>query len=108
MKTTYFNPASVTVMSDNGKPLELGKVTTGNILLKEGNVFVVMPQDVRPWKHAAHNPLIYEGRFFSSRQKQNRNISLHGVISGETNLYEAYNQARVELDEFFTKLEALV
>ena len=108
MITRYIKTEKVAVISDNNEPLEPGKVTSGNILLKEDNVLVLMPQDVRPWKHAAHNPLIYEGRFFSSRQKQNGNISLHGVISGETNLYEAYNQARVELDEFFTKLEALV
>ena len=108
MITRYINDAKVAVISDNNKPLETGKVTSGNILLKEENVLVIMPQDVRPWKHAAHNPLIYEGRFFSSRQKQNGNISLHGVINGETDLNDAYVQARIELDEFFTKLEALV
>ena len=108
MRKQVFEKVTVTVLSDTNKSVEPGKVTSANVVVKAADDIVVMPQDVRPWKHAAHNPLIYEGRFFSSRQKQNGNISLHGVISGETNLYEAYNQARVELDEFFTKLEALV
>ena len=108
MHKQVFGNMNVIVLSDTNMCLESGKLTNANVILKDTEHFIVIPQDVKPWKHAAHNPLIYEGRFFSSRQKQNGNISLHGVISGKTNISDAYKQARQELDEFFKRLEAII
>ena len=108
MTTKLIENATVAVVSDSDKPLAHGKLTDGSFIFKDDRHLVVMPRHTRPCRHAPHNPLLYEGRFFTSRQKQNGNISLHGVISGSTNLCEAYIQARLDLDEFFTKLEAIV
>lgn len=107
MKTTIFRNMKVSVISGNETTMELGKVTPGNILLRDEEHMVVMPMSQRDWKRAPHNPLVYEGRFFSSRQKQNGNISLHGVIASDTNLSDAYEQAKRELDEFFSTIELL-
>lgn len=107
MKKSIFSNVTVTVLSDSGKEFEFGKLTNGSILQKTDDHFVVMPC-AEAKKRTAHNPLVYEGKFFSSRQKQNGTISLHALVNDKTDLYTAYLQACKELDEFFAKLEALV
>ena len=50
------------------------------------------------------NPYFYKGEFFSSRLKQDGNISLHGLIRQGMDLEQAHEQARRELEVFFMKL----
>lgn len=96
------------MLSDGGMEVREGKVTSASVLLKGEDEIVVMPQAKESKRYAAHNPLLFAGKFFSSRIKQDGHVSLHAIINGEKAIDEVYQQARFELDEFFNRLNALL
>ena len=109
MKTQLLHNRDILVMSDDNTVIEPGRPTTGTCIVKEdGRNVIFSPQSIREYERAEHNPYIYKGKFFSSRHKQNGNISLHASITDATRLTEAWDQACAELDEFFTKLQTIL
>ena len=109
MKKEILKNQTVTILSDDNRTITKGMPVCGTFLVKDDNKNVVFsPQEVAERRDVTKNPVIYGGKFLSSRMKKNGNISLHGVVYAGTNLDEAKQLAHTEVDEFFSKLEALV
>ena len=109
MKKEVLKNQIVTIISDNDQTITKGMPVNGTFLVKNDNKNVVFtPQEGPGHCYVTKNPVIYGGKFLSSRMKKNGNISLHGVVYAGTNLDETRQLAHAEVDEFFSKIAVML
>ena len=96
---------TLTVVSEKELRIQEGALVQGQCVFhKQGKQVTFLTGARHRGTSVILNPYFYKGEFFSSRLKQDANISLHGLIRQGMDLEQAHEQARRELEVFFMKL----
>ena len=96
---------TLTVVSEKELRIQEGELVQGQCVFhKQGKQVTFLTGARHRGTPVMLNPYFYKGEFFSSRLKQDGNISLHGLIRQGMDLEQAHEQARRELEVFFMKL----
>ena len=96
---------TLTVVSEKELRIQEGELVQGQCVFhKQGKQVTFLTEARHRGTPVILSPYFYKGEFFSSRLKQDGNISLHGLIRQGMDLEQAHEQARRELEVFFMKL----